>query len=99
MHRTEQITISGVDYTVAVTFGANCPVTVFLNQIGNHTMGNYIYTIQGYSSNLYQSSLADLHQLSSLLNKKFGRPVYLNVNGHVPDTVAAFLEITGLVDV
>ncbi|KAK6463405.1 hypothetical protein DFJ63DRAFT_312720 [Scheffersomyces coipomensis] len=68
------------------------PITIYINEAENNSIGQYIYTIQSYSTSLNQAQNDDynngnsIDSLSYLLNKKLQNPVYLNYNGHNYDT-------------
>ncbi|KAK6203072.1 uncharacterized protein RJT21DRAFT_24368 [Scheffersomyces amazonensis] len=86
-------------------YGPNPPITVYINESGNQSMGQYIYTIQSYSTSLNSqksSATEDNNSLASLnylLNKKFNTPIYLNFNGSYDGltlTIPLFSEISNV---
>lgn len=103
-HYTKEINVDSVDYTLVVTSHATqktAPVTVYLNQLNNTQMGEYIYAISSYTTPLNSIDNTNLTVLSlvQLLNKRFQKPVYLNVNGVLGDSavVGVYREIVDLV--
>lgn len=85
-HITTQVSTNGVDYTLVITYHQNpkTPISVFINEVNNTTMNNYIYTIRSSTIYLNKTEQNDsIELLNNLLNKKFNKPVYLNINGYL----------------
>ncbi|ODV80565.1 uncharacterized protein CANTADRAFT_46484 [Suhomyces tanzawaensis NRRL Y-17324] len=96
LHNTQVVEINGIEYTVVVTHNAvpTAPITVYINEANNAAMGDYVYTIKGTSATL---SGEENVRLSRLLEAKFGKPVYVGVNGQAGDVVAMFKVIQDMI--
>lgn len=103
IHITEKVGIDGEDYTIVITYDQSkiAPMTIYINQENNQLVGEYVYTIKSYTSfiNSNDNTSSSIVSLNQLLNKKFDRPIYLNVNGIINDTsvVSFFRAINDLV--
>lgn len=81
-----EVAIDGNEFVIISTNDidvTNAPMTVYVNQSGNRVLGEYVYTISGYSTllNSVDNTRSAHNTLAKLLSKKVERPVYLNVNG------------------
>lgn len=104
LHLTKEVNVDSVDYTLVVTTKVELetsPITIYLNQLNNLQMGEYIYAISSYATQLNSIDNTNLTvtSLIQLLNKRFQKPIYLNVNGVLRDSavVELFREIIDLV--
>ncbi|KAG7660946.1 uncharacterized protein J8A68_005466 [[Candida] subhashii] len=89
-HIVKQVAINSNDYTLIITHNNDpkTPISIFINEINNITMNNYIYTIKSltiYLNKVQQDDSIEL--LNNLLNKKFNKPTYLNINGYLNNEI------------
>lgn len=88
------VSVGDSDYNVAIHHSpsnAKAPLLVYVNQVGNSTIGCYVYTVPSkntsYASVLQGVENGELHDftanLGRVLVKKFGCPSYVLVSGSV----------------
>lgn len=99
--KSSSISVGSSDYDLAVSPSKNAksPIFVYLNQVGNASLGSYVYTIgaprrvgpKGKTVETYSTviqgdggGLQDLAtNLGRLLVNKFGCPAYVSISGAV----------------
>lgn len=100
------ISLGGYDYTVVChRNGTNpkAPVMVYVNQVGNGSIGAYVYTIgkgtNTYTSVLQQAESITLQDLATnlgrVLAKKAAAPSYVSISGSL--SMYDYGELSGFV--
>lgn len=87
--------INNINYTIHVN--SQSPMSVYINQDGNTTTGNYVYAISNYSTYLIENEINNISQLALYFNKKYGKPVYLNINGVMPPLAMVFDTVCAMI--
>lgn len=90
--KSSTISLGGYDYQVIChRHAANpkAPVMIYVNQVGNNSIGAYVYTIgkgeKTYTSVLQQAEVITLQDLATnlgrVLAKKLAAPSYVSISG------------------
>ncbi|ABN65573.1 predicted protein [Scheffersomyces stipitis CBS 6054] len=110
IHRSREVNVDGVDCVVVASYSqsdsSRTPVTVYVNELNNAAMGDYVYAIGQSQTFLHHGTSSEsgsgsgsIESLNLLLNKKLQRPVYLNVSGAAQvSTVSMFRAIVEVID-
>lgn len=92
--KTDTVSVGEHDYTVAVQRSSDnkkAPILVYVNQVGNESLGCYIYSIASvrecYQSVLQGLENGDLHDftanLGRVLVKRYHCPLYVSLSGGI----------------
>lgn len=103
-HIIDEITLNGLDYNIIISYShkvyKKAPMTIYINQQGNPEFGDYIYTIENYSTYLHNLTNNDqIKSLNQLLTKKFNIPIFLNISGNGLSGVSNIEIFKNIIDV